>query len=610
MNHRAILRAASLVASLVVFLLLIRSSVTQQDTTAARGTVALNSAGSGSAAPNDPDARSQTPSGSGLPSAQAAEGGGGTASTSSGGSVSGSGKGSSVLPTLSPAEIAKYDSNERDNDQESAPITPDDPTHRLSNPPPDVPPSEVQASSQTAGGDSTAAPAAPTDFTFQRFSDLGSGTASIIGETSHASNGTIVLETWNWYAAISSNSGQTWTYYNPATFFPAIYGGFCCDQVAYYDQSHDITFWVMQYGNNASGNNAIRLAWAKGKADLAAANFCHTEFTAQQLGNTYGPSGTNYDQPKFARSNEFIYLDIQRYAPAASPPAASGPTIIRVPVTAFSTYPTCNGVGYQFYIPGVYSPGFTQRAYGTMYFAGHISTSVLRIYSWPESVSYTGITSDDVTHTTYYVNYPMRCPRTGGSATSDWCQRRSFGGGFAHSDRIFTGWVANGAINFMWDSTQGTGGAGTWGTKAYPFVDVARVNETTKALINEPIMWNGSYAFVYSSAALNDRLDVAGTVMWGGGTNYENCSVFIWDGISIVPAPWELHFVASSNSDPYDTLSGDYFATRRNGFNGNTWSGSCYALRGGSANANIHPYYFWFGRVRDFHTIFAPLIRR
>ena len=224
----------------------------------------------------------------------------------------------------------------------------------------------------TTSGNSLEAPNAP--FSYYQTRDLGG--ASLIGEATYASRGLYVLETWNWGAGLSRDGGRTWAYLNPYTLFPASYGGFCCDQVVYYDQSHDIMFWILQYSTDASSNNAIRVAWANGANAIANGQFCYTDFTPQQLGS---PTGTNYDQPKFARSDNDIYLEMTQYG------AASGSIVIRVATSAFTS--GCGGVGYQWYAPGLFSPGFTQRGYADMYFAAHVSNSTLRVFDWPESAA-------------------------------------------------------------------------------------------------------------------------------------------------------------------------------------------------------------------------------
>ncbi len=532
-------------------------------------------------------------------------GSGGSATTGPSGAVNGADQSSREIPRMP----QRPDGEE--NEHEDSPLTPIDLNPVIKTTTFTAPEVAPPQQAQFATADSPARPNQPADFYFYKLQDLGGGGGSLIGETSHASQKLTVFETWNWGVSASIDGGRTWHYYNPYTVFPASYNGFCCDQIVYYDQSHDVMFWILQYNPDASGNNAIRVAWANGADAIAKAQFCYTDFTPQQLGS---PTGTNYDQPKFASSNNDIYLEMMQYG------AASGSVVIRAAATAFTS--ACGGVGYQYYHPGLFSPGFIQRGYANMYFAGHVSNSTLRVFTWPESAAnWTGITTHDISHTAYPQNYPYSCPRTGGTATSDWCQRRSFGGGWAHSDRIFSGWVAGGVITFMWDASQGNNGAGG-PTFNYPYTHVVRINESSYALIDEPIKYSNSYAIQYATAALDDRFHVAGTAIWGGGSYYQNCATWIADDLSpgytgagfFPSGMWEWYNAIQSNIDPTDKLSGDYFASRRNDLDPYTWSGSCYSLQNnGSDGVSVHPYYLWFGRGRDFPTlanVFLPTLQK
>ena len=534
-------------------------------------------------------------------------GSGGEATSTNGGPVHGVLLDHLPLPDAHTQELRQRESNEAQ--QQPDPLTVKDLHPLIRSSKPETPPATVPANPVSGTGVASSAsssPDTPDSFMNYETSDLGGG-ASLIGEPSQASASFVVLETWNWGVGVSNDAGKTWKYLDPYSIFPNSYGGFCCDQSAYYDQSHGIMFWTLQYSPDTNNNNAIRLAWANGMTNISQASFCYTDFTPQQLGS---PTGTNYDQPKLARSNNDIYLEMTQYG------AASGSIIIRIAASAFTS--ACGGIGYQWYAPGLFSPGFTQRAYSTMYFAAHVSNSTLRVFAWPESASnWTGITTHDVSHTAYPENLPYSCPRIGGSSTSDWCQRRSFGGGWAHTDRIFTGWVAGGVITFFWDASQGNNGIGGFNFP-YPYVHVVRIDESTFALINEPVQWSSSFAIQYASAALDDRLHVAGTVMWGGGYYYENCATWIADdqspgytGIGFFPSGiWEWYNGPNSNIDPNDTLSGDYLSARRDDLNPYSWGGSCYTLQNnGSGGVSVHPYYLWFGRSRDFlpiRSVFLP----
>src|SRR5439155_15759707 len=123
--------------------------------------------------------------------------------------------------------------------------------------------------------------------------DLGVHTTDFINEPSVASDGTNVLETWNWNSGISTDGGSTWTYYDPVTLFPKANGGWCCDSHTIYASSQNIFIWNLQYVQDANGNT-YRLAVANGGSDLSSATFHYWDLTPQQ---TNGGTGDWYDFP-------------------------------------------------------------------------------------------------------------------------------------------------------------------------------------------------------------------------------------------------------------------------------------------------------------------------
>jgi hypothetical protein len=90
-----------------------------------------------------------------------------------------------------------------------------------------------------------------------------SNSTSQVGEPSVANNGSSILLTGNWYASLSTDHGQNWIYVDPYDLFPSVNGGFCCDQVALYDPSRDILFWLLQYSADSNRNT---LRWLLQKA--------------------------------------------------------------------------------------------------------------------------------------------------------------------------------------------------------------------------------------------------------------------------------------------------------------------------------------------------------
>src|SRR5690348_4478093 len=97
------------------------------------------------------------------------------------------------------------------------------------------PTSTATAAARVASASSR--PIAAGDLNVFRSTDVTSatsGSASSVDEPSVANDGNVVLYTGNWYAALSTDSGHSFSYMNPYTMGPTPTlpnGGFCCDQV-------------------------------------------------------------------------------------------------------------------------------------------------------------------------------------------------------------------------------------------------------------------------------------------------------------------------------------------------------------------------------------------
>jgi hypothetical protein len=192
-----------------------------------------------------------------------------------------------------PPQLANSGEQDSENDREADPVTPIDRNPVIKTTAPTTPELAPPKEATVLGSVSSNSPSAPTAaFYYYESKDLGGG-ASLIGEASQASDGLLVLETWNWGVGLSRDGGKSWGYLNPYTMFPASYGGFCCDQVIYYDQTHNITFWILQYSPDASNNNAIRVAWANSIGALSNASFCYTDLQRSNSVHRAGQITTN-----------------------------------------------------------------------------------------------------------------------------------------------------------------------------------------------------------------------------------------------------------------------------------------------------------------------------
>lgn len=109
-------------------------------------------------------------------------------------------------------------------------------------------------------------------------SEVNEPSVTITGDGSH------VFETGNWYAALSSDGGETFSHINPITAFPSVNGGFCCDQGTVYAVKHDLVVWEIMYQYDSLGNNTVRLAVAAGPTKLDSGTWTYYDLTPQMFG--------------------------------------------------------------------------------------------------------------------------------------------------------------------------------------------------------------------------------------------------------------------------------------------------------------------------------------
>lgn len=484
------------------------------------------------------------------------------------------------------------------------------------------------------------APQAPGDFAFYRNTNTGLASAPVVGgvplnayipiEPSVGANGRVVFYTTNSYAAVSGDSGQTFTYLNPFDNFPAdgtndaVNGLFGGDQYIYYERTRGLTFWLLQY-NPDNATNTQRLCIARSQADVLNNNWYFYDFTPADFGFTTPPAGANgfwLDFPDMAVSDNFLYLTsnvFQRVLPTPGPPpvgnncqacpnqncppatcpggctpncVSAGAVIWRMPLNELAQGGFLN---FLFYSDTNFAYRLTQGARGTMYWGSHNTTAQIRIYRWAENSG--SIAFDNVTHAAYNVGtFAAASPDgTDFSAASD--------------SRIEAAWVAQGVIGFMWNAAQGGG-------FAFPHVEVLRFNEGDRSLLpqGQGQVFNASHAFLHPSVHPNDRGHLGGTMAWGGGAFFPNALVWIADDFNNgTITPLENVTFAVGNAGPCDpafdpipanmTLDcynrwGDYFATRVHRPSGLTWIGTGFVLNG-TNGVTRDPRYVWFGRERD-----------
>jgi hypothetical protein len=429
---------------------------------------------------------------------------------------------------------------------------------------------------------------------------------SVVAEPSVGNNGKLVFQSGNWYAAISTDHGSTWSHVDPATSFPSVNGGFCCDQIVIYEPSRDIMIWLLQYSRDAD-DNTHRFAIAKGVSDLENLAWCLYDFSPTDVGI---PLGYWFDFPDLVVGNNSLYwttnvFTTDTFCSGGQSDGNSCTTdadcggfpcklqyltslIARLPLTEMSE---CTGFGFGYWNQLGFDPDDRRSSWrvchGTSsvaYWAAHNTTSSIRIFRWEEGAG--SITWDDVAHDPFDWNDAnMTCPGPDGNDSCARADTRILG---AYNNTL-------GELGFMWISAP-------HGIYPYPYTRIARFQESDRALIANEAIWYNQGAWIYPSVGVNSRGHLAGTIFFAGENIHPQCDVWVSDDFSpSFPsiAPIESYLGVQGTDGPASDKWGDYLATRPHAPFDETWIGSCFSLQGGTGNGDIEPRHIWFGRERD-----------
>jgi hypothetical protein len=393
---------------------------------------------------------------------------------------------------------------------------------------------------------------------------------------SSGASSTVVVATGNLYVKYSTDGGSTFTTVsNLSTVFgDQPDGGYCCDQVVHYIPTIDRMVWLIQTNQskdskgNVTGPNSLRVAWAK-PADIAA-NF-NTAWTWCDVSSTFLGLGNDWlDFPDLSTANGHLYLSVDDTA-------KSGLVVARISYADMQK-PPGNSVTWEFTDPtkstAAKGAHLTQNASNTMYWAGHNSTTSLRIFSWAEdSGQYNW---RDVGNSTYSKSdYTSKA-----QDNQYWLDPRLADSIIGAVVVPFAGLVSPGStppspkLVFAWNAARDT-------TFAQPYIRLSYIDSENFTLASELEVWNAGFAFAYPALAEDPTTgEVAISLMWGGGSNYANHAVgFLGDFVVYITTSSNVTFTvnpanvqpkgacdAAGSTDPTRcTRSGDYLSLRHVG---------------------------------------------
>ncbi|MCG8459413.1 MAG: hypothetical protein MI919_24310 [Holophagales bacterium] len=401
------------------------------------------------------------------------------------------------------------------------------------------------------------------------------GFSATVNEPSVAATGSYVFYTANWFAAASTDGGTTWAHVNPfaGPFAEPAGEDFCCDQQVHYDPSGDAVLWLQQLIPQGSTNNGTQRINVDQGSD--GTWDCFYDVTPQDAGF---PNATFPDYPDFSVSDQPVFVTSNVFG--SGPGGFFGAFVARLPLTDVST---CANTNVDYFTSNSFgSFRTTQGATDTMYFADHASTVTLRVWSWPQGSA--SPTSVDRTINAF-LNGTRTCP---GPDNRDWC-------GFIDS-RIFAAAVAGNRVAFFWTAQQNPGGGFPFPYSQGTVLDASN----NLAVIDQPLIWSNDAAWAYPSLAANGSGGFGGTVLWGGGSHFPQCSAFLADAQNgHTFDPLEHAVAISGTTGPSLNRSGDYLATRAYHPNDEVYAASCFAFFATNAGTSR---YLLFGRNSAFQS--------
>jgi hypothetical protein len=378
---------------------------------------------------------------------------------------------------------------------------------------------------------------------------------STVGEPSVAVGGQGIFITGNWYASRSTDAGANWDHVDPFTTLPSTAGGFCCDQVTLHDTARGVWIWILQYIEQ-SGANVFRLA-ACADADFGAGGWYYWDIAPTTL--DAGWTNRWFDYPDAALTDDNLYVTFNVFDTAGAWQRAA---VMQFPLDTIANRGTLIFNAWSTTDNG--SLRLTQGADATMYFASHNSDSQVRLFSWADGQ--TTISWWDINVTQYSSSITSTAPNG-----VDWLSR---------ADTRITGAAIGGSlITLMW-----TAGSGT--NRPHAYCKVARINEATKQLADQPDIFSNSRAWAYPAACTNGASTVGFTAFYGGADRNIGHVVGARNDAA---SNWTVAYAQLGSDSPNVAKWGDYLTCRLPSPGSDTGVAVGYTLEGGETRQDIQP---------------------
>jgi hypothetical protein len=382
------------------------------------------------------------------------------------------------------------------------------------------------------------------------------GSISTVTEPSVAAADSQLFTTGNWYASRSTDDGANWTHVDPYAALPPAADGFCCDQVVLHDHRHGMWIWILQYSAPDGGTNVFRVA-AVHDADFGADGWYWWDVSPAML----NPDWTNvwFDYPDAAFTDDCLFVTFNQYDADDHWQRAA---VMRFPL---STIDAAGELDFHWWVTEeIGSLRLTQGARDIMYWAGHVSTTQIRLHAWADGTNTINWWDTDVGESSRDIS--SIAPNG-----VDWLARAD--------DRITGSCIADDLITLMWT-------AGAAEERPHPFCRAVRIRESTKLIVDQPDLFSPDRAWAFPAAAPNGNGGLGFTAFYGGADRHPGHVVGARDEAG---ASWVSTYSRQGSHSPGDGKWGDYLNCRAHGPEGDDWVAAGYTLEGQGAPQDVVP---------------------
>ncbi|HEY7786618.1 MAG TPA: hypothetical protein VIB00_17945 [Pyrinomonadaceae bacterium] len=379
--------------------------------------------------------------------------------------------------------------------------------------------------------------------------------SSCCPEISPAENGQTIMMTGNTFMALTEDGGANFSNINPTTIFPQVDGGFCCDQVVVYVPRIDMFIWLLQYWTDSNGKNRIRLA-AQTTPEVRNSN--GTAWTYWDFVSDTFDSRSSLDYNDVAVGDSSLWWTTQN---------GTGRVVVRIPLSQIAAKGTIN-FQYTGGTEALWSH-LTQNARDTVYWAGHVSNSELRVYSMRDGEGFYSWRSVTVNSWPNGTN-TATCPDGTDFMTFESWKHYVFGNALQRE-----------SVWFAWLAAAGGG-------FPQPHVQMVRINPSSWTREEQVQIWNPTIAFQDAYLSTNNQGELGMAVAFGSGGFFPSNAVGVWGDFVVYYPRLSTRCVSRW---------GNYNHSRRATVNAAEWIGAGYTNEKNSSGSNIViPHYIRFGR--------------